>query len=178
MIRRLLETRKQRERILLIAVLGALLLLWAIMLLRSARRQATSLNEAMLDVRAQKGVITRKDEIHTRLAHARAAIDPTRTLGAIQLSSTVDALARKSGLSADIGSPLRQESGIFNTNSVRVSVRNASLEQLLGFTQSVREQAPYLALRRFKMNADPRDPRLLNAEIEIESFELNLSISQ
>ncbi|MFA5256814.1 MAG: hypothetical protein WC360_01575 [Opitutales bacterium] len=178
MIRRLLDTRKQRERILLSAVLGAVLLLWAIMLLRSARLQAASLDEAMMDVRAQKGVIERKDEINARLETARAAIDPARTLGAIQLSSTVDALARKASLSADIGSPLRRESGIFNTNSVRVSVRNASLEQLLGFIQTVREQAPYLALRRFKMNADQRDPRALNAEIEIESFELNQSISQ
>ena len=178
MIRRLLETRKPRERILLTAFLWAALLLAAAMLVGALRKSGSTLKIARSEVAVQKSTIAQKDFIEGRLANARNTIDSNKTINAIKLSSSVDALARNAGLNANIASPVRKESDIFNTYTVRMSCKNASLEQLLNFTQSVRKQAPYLAMRRFKMNADQRDPRVLSAEIEIESFELNKAISR
>ncbi|MBN1403402.1 MAG: hypothetical protein JW942_02900 [Opitutales bacterium] len=178
MIRRLLETRNRRERILLCAFIWALLLLWALLIISSARDSFSALSEARMELAAQKAVLSRSSEIKDRLTLARSSIDPAKALGPIRLSSTVDDLARKAGLTADIGSPQSKDNSIFKTSSVRISARGANLEQLINFTQSVRQQAPYLALRRFKMSADQRNPQSINAEIEIESFELNTALSR
>lgn len=178
MIRRLLETRNERERILLTAFLWAGVLLWAALLTSSFRKSVTSLKIAKAEAREQQFLIAEKDDIEARLITAKASIDATKTLGALKLSSAVDEIARQAGMVVSIASPVRKASSIFNTYSVRVSCRNTSLEQLFSFTQNVRKQAPYLSIRRFKMNADQRDNRRITAEFEIESFELNQPLSQ
>jgi hypothetical protein len=178
MIRRLLETRNERERILLTAFLWAGVLLWAAILAGSTRKGLTALKIAKAEAREQRFLMAEKDDIEARLVSAKSSIDSAKTLGALKLSSAVDDLARQAGMVVSIASPVRKASSIFNTYSVRVSCRNTSLEQLFAFTQAVRKQAPYLSIRRFKMNADQRDNRRITAEFEIESFELNQSLSQ
>lgn len=178
MIRRLLETRKERERILLTAFLWAGVLLWAVMLAGSMKKSVSAMKVAKAEAQEQKFLIAETDSIEERLASAKASIDPAQTLGALKLSSTVDDLARQSGIVASIASPVKKESNIFNTYSVRVSSRNTTLEQLFTFVQTVRKQSPYLSIRRFKINADLRDNRRIAAEIEIESFELNQTLSK
>ena len=170
MIRRMLETRKPRERILMAAFL------WAFV--GGLRKNFATLRIARAEVRDQNALIADKSDIETRLANARTSIDTTKTLDALKLSGTVDTLARNADLTVNIASPTSKTSDIFNTNNVRVSCRKASLEQLVTFTQSVRKLAPYLAIRRFKISADAHDPHDLSAEIEIESFELNQKLSR
>lgn len=178
MIRRLLETRKERERLLLTAFLWAGILLWAALTIGSMRKSVTALKIAKAEALEQKMLMSDSANIEERLANARASIDPSKTLGALKLSSAVDDIARQAGMVVSIASPVRKGSSIFNTYSVRVSCRNTTLDQLFNFTQTIRKQAPYLAIRRFKMNADQRDNRRITAEIEIESFELNQSLSK
>jgi hypothetical protein len=178
MIRRLLETRKNRERILMAAFLWAFVLLWAVLAAGAMRKNVTALRLARSEIRDQKSMLAQKGDIETRLEKARTSIDTAKTLDALKLSGVVDSIARDSGITANIASPVSRNSDIFNTNSVRVSCKKATLEQLLNFTQSIRKQAPYLAIRRFKISADQRDPHNLGAEVEIESFELNKKLSR
>lgn len=178
MIRRLLETRKFRERVLLIAFLWTIVLLWAALSLGSLQRHFSSMRLAMSEVKNQKTVIAEKSEIQDRLEKARALIDPSKTIGTLKLSSTVDSIARDTGIEANIASPTSRTSDIFNKNTVRVTCKKASIDQLMNFTQAVRKQAPYLSISRFKINADSRDPHYLGAELEIESFELSKSFSK
>jgi hypothetical protein len=178
MIRRLLETRKQSERILLVAFLWAILLMWALTLAGALRRNVASLRMQSSERINQRNLIAQRSEIEGRLAKARTSIDRAKTLNALKLSSAIDSLARDTDLTVNIASPVSKASDIFNTNTVRVTCRNASLEQLLNFTQSIRAKAPYLAIRKFKISSDSHDAKLLNAEVEVESFELNQTISQ
>jgi hypothetical protein len=178
MIRRLFETRKWRDRILLTAFLWAGVLLWAVALAGSMRRGVRTMRAAKAEALEQRMTIAEKQEIEKRLENARKSIESSKLIGALKLSSTMDDLARQSGLLVSIASPVRKESSIFNTYSVRVSTRNATLDQLFNFSQAIRKQAPYLAIRRFKMSADQRDNRKISAEFEIESFELNQTASK
>ena len=178
MIRRLLETRKQSERILLVAFLWAILLMWALALIGALRKDISALRMQSAERAGQRNLIAQRGEIEERLAKARASIDRAKTLNALKLSSTIDSLARDAGLSVNIASPVSKASDIFNTNTVRVTCHSASLDQLLNFTQSIRAKAPYLAIRKFKISSDSHDAKLLNAEVEVESLELNQTISQ
>jgi hypothetical protein len=178
MIRRFLETRKLRERILLVAFIWAIVLLWAIMSVGAFRRHFSAMSLARGEIKNQKIVMAESADIESRLEKARTLIDPARTIGPLKLSSSVDTLARDAGLEANIASPTSKSSEIFNRNTVRASCKKASIDQLITFTQAVRKQAPYLSISRFKISADQRDPHLLSAEFEIESFELAQSISK
>ncbi len=172
MIRRLFELRSPRERLLMTVFLWLALLLWLVLSIRWWRNALYQHALASDAVAEQQIYINEANSIDERLAGAQAMIDPTRTLTSTQLFSAVDGLARESGLPADIRSPESSEEGIFNTHRVRVDVRRASLEQLMTFTQAVRQQAPYLALRNFAVRANGRDPKQLDAVVVVESFEL------
>jgi len=177
-IRRLFETRKFRERALLVAFVWAFVLLWAIVSVGMFRRQFSAMRMARAEVSDQKTVMAQRDEIEQRLEKARALVDPAKTIGPLKLSSTVDSLARDAGIDATIASPTSKTSDVFNRNTVKVNCKKTSLDKLVTFTQAVRKQAPYLSTSRFKISADSRDPHLLGAEIEIESIELSKAISK
>lgn len=169
---------KPRERLLLTAFVWAVLLLCLIGIASSISKGFRQLHMARAEVLTQDRIIAQKNDIEKRLETARNSIDTNKTLGALQLSSTIDSLARDASLSANIASPVSKESSIFNTYSVRISCRNAPMENLLNFARSVRAKAPYLAIRRFKISADTHNPAQLSAELEIESFELNQTLSR
>ncbi|HNX05903.1 MAG TPA: hypothetical protein PKI32_10405 [Opitutales bacterium] len=160
------------------AFLWVFLLFCAVVMTGAVRRSATALKLARMEAADQKQTLAQRPEIESRLQHARESIDPAKTIGALKLSSRIDELARGASLTANIASPTRKESGIFTTHTVRISCRNASLEQLINFAGEIRRNSPYLAMRRFKMNSDSRDPKQLSAEMEIESFELNQPLSR
>lgn len=160
------------------AFLWVLLALCAALLAGSARKALRGYSTARMNAATQRELLAERQDIETRLAHARASIDSAKTVGSLQLSSRVDEIARGASLTANIASPTRRESGIFTTYTVRISCRNASLLQLINFAQEIRKNAPYLAMRKFKLGADSHDPKQLSAEMEIESFELNQSLSR
>lgn len=174
MIRRLFELRNPRERLLLTVFVMLLLVLWLVLQSRSWRAALQDYSMARANLAGQAVYLNAQDSIALRLSGAQAMIDPARTYTGTQLFSMVDNLARAASLPADIRSAERQEEGIFNTYSVRVDARRATLEQLLLFTQAVRQQAPYLALRSVEIRNN-KDPRQLDATIVVESFELTES---
>ena len=144
----------------------------------SFRRHLSELNMARAEVRNQNLMIKSRADIEQRLEIARGMIDPAKTIGSLKLSSTVDSLARDAGIEATIASPTSKTSDIFNKNTVKISCKKTSLERLITFVQTVRKQAPYLTISRFKIGADSHDPHLLSAEFEIESLELSKSVSK
>ncbi len=172
MIRRFFDSFSLRERFLLVSFIWLGLLFWMTVLLQKYRAQHFEFSKARQTLVDQQVFLDNRELIEEREQQARAGIDPSRTYAGSALFSTVDNLARAADMTPDIQSPLRREAGIFNTNTVRVSVRRVTLEQLVTFVQSVRAEAPYLALRRFQLDANARDPNQLNASFEIESFEL------
>ena len=175
MARRLFELRNPRERILLTAFLWLLLLLWLVFQGRVWRGASYQFSAARAELRSQQVYLDEAAEIEARLLAAQGMIDHSRTYTAIQLSSVVDNMARDAGLPADIRSPERREEGIFNTYSVRVDARRATLEQLMLFTQAVRSQAPYLSIRSMEIRSNARDPNQLDSVIVVETFELTES---
>jgi hypothetical protein len=178
MIRRLLETRKLRERVLLVAFVWAIVALWAVVSIGAFRRHLSAMRIARAEVKNQNVVMAERAEIEQRLDKARTMIDPAKTIGPLKLSSTVDSIARDAGLEATIASPTSKTSDIFNRNTVKVSCKKTSIDQLVAFAQAVRKQSPYLTISRFKISADSHDPHLLGAEFEIESLELSKPISK
>ena len=55
---------------------------------------------------------------------------------------------------------------------MRVQFNKTGIAALIEFDQKIKGQSPYLGLERVQVDAQKSDPRLLNAQFIISSFEL------
>lgn len=170
------ERLSLRERLLLIAFLLLGLLMWFGALSRQLR-YAFEQNRDHRNILQLHAVLLDNEEfIAERLRTARQGLDSSKTFSSEDLFGKVDTLVRTFALNAEISSPQGREDEIFSTYAVRVTVKNATLHELLAFTQAIQAEAPYLNLTRFQVDPISRDPRRLNAQYEIESFEITQDI--
>ena len=173
MIRQLFNCLSTRERILLSMFFWALLLIWLLGLLdgysfannerKENNRIISSLNE-MLEL---------SDIAEIRLAEARDGLDSSQTYSASQLVGRLDSLAREAEFSSfDLSIPSTQDTDLFSFHNVRLNIKSARIEDLMRFDRRIKEHAPYIALSQFQLTSNRRDPRYLDAVLELSSFEL------
>lgn len=162
-----------RESLLLTITIWCLLLAWLLTLLDTgeARLQTYKLNRDVLN--AFEATLTNEAAARDLLADARQQVDPSKSFAAAQLGGQIDLIARETQLARfDIRTPSTLETDLFSFHNVRVRITRASLRDLIDFDRRVKAFAPYIALADFRLNANTRDPRFLDADFELMSFEL------
>lgn len=169
-----------RERILLIAFLTTLLLLWALALLRGLQSNIAGLNLAGQQLEEQSRQLQRADEVQSRLSEALTTLDSTRTYSATQLVGKIDQLlSQELGVRRyDLSTANTQDSDIFASHVVRLRIDNGNLSDLVRFNQLLQQENPYIVLTQFQIASRQSDPRLLDASFEISSIELKANIGQ
>jgi len=116
-----------------------------------------------------------QDDIETRLQTSLERLDPKKTYNDTQLIGKIDTIARGPKLNFDTASAITQEGDIFNIHSVRIVIKKAGLNELIEFDRKIKMESPYLGLERVQIVANKADPRLLDAQFVISSFELKTS---
>ena len=127
------------------------------------------------DLTMQANMIGNKESIETRLQEELKRLDPKKTYTSSQLVGKLDSFAREAKLNFDTNSPSTKPGDIFNIHTVRIQVRRAEIGDLINFDKQVKKESPYLGLERVKITAVKSDPRYLNAQFVISSFELKES---
>lgn len=178
MLRALFNSMTPRERLLVTLFIWALALMWLGSVLDGLRTNSADLRTTGVSLQAQADTLSLADRAEAQLQQARAGLDSGRTFSAAQLVGQLDSLAREAGLTFDLSSPQTQETDIFSFHNVRMGIRRAQLSDLIAFDEKIRAHAPYIALARFQFIANTRDPRFLDATLEISSFELKESALQ
>jgi hypothetical protein len=175
-LRFLFERLSLRERLFLVVFLTLALLMWFGALSRNLRLTLKELQDHNNILSLHTVLLDNEEFIVDRLRVAREGLDGSKTFSSEDLFGKVDTLVRTFKLNADIRSPQSRQDEIFSTYAVRLEIKNATLHELIAFTQSVQAEAPYLNLTRFQIDPISRDPRRLNAQVEIESFEITQEI--
>lgn len=173
MIRQAFNTLSSRERILLAAFIWLGLLIWLSSLWRGLQARAEVYSQTAQALEMQQLLFDNEDLINLRLEEVRAQLDSSRTYSREQLFGKVDSLARQAGLDYDISSPSSQEDETFSYHTVRISIDNARIKDLILFDERVKAEAPYLTLSNFQVSPQRNDPRKLNADLEVASFEFS-----
>lgn len=173
LLRKAFHALSVRERFLLALFLWSLLLVWALALVENLREssQTLSLNKDLLQ--SLRATIDQAPTAETLLEQARAGLDGSKTFTAAQLVGQLDSIARQNEVSSfDISTPSTVETDLFSFHTVRLSIKRSQLADLIRFDQAVKEFTPYIALSEFRITANKRDPRFLDAVFELVSFEL------
>jgi len=161
-----------RERALLTVFIWIILFVWAGSLIKESKSVFTNLRNTGYQLKYQDQVISEKDDIKMRLNHALERLEPEKTYSSSKLVEKLDNLARKAGLNFDINSPGTQEGDIFNAHTVRIQFKKSGIADLIAFDQKIKEESPYLGLERMRIVANKADPRQLDAQFLVSSFEL------
>jgi hypothetical protein len=161
-----------RERALLTVFIWIILFVWTGGLFKDSKSVYTNLRSTAYQLKYQAQVISEKEDIKIRLNHALERLEPEKTYSSSQLVEKLDNIARKAGLNFDINSPSTQEGDIFNAHTVRIQFKKGGIADLIEFDQKIKEESPYLGLERMRIVANKADPRQLDAQFLVSSFEL------
>lgn len=173
LVRQIFNALTLRERFLVALITWVLVLVWLLGFIEKGSNayKSLSLNKALLE--SYRATLEQADDAQRLLDSARQGLDGSKTFSAAQLVGRLDSLARDNEISSfDISTPSTQETQLFSFHSVRFSIKQAQIAELIRFDQSVKAFSPYIALSDFQLSANKRDPRYLDAVFELVSFEL------
>jgi hypothetical protein len=170
---RLFHAFSLRERMLLALFCWSMLIIWLLGLLDTAVANYRSWQQFRATRLAFEEQLAQAPLAAGLLQQARASVDASRTFSAAQLVGQLDTIARGASLSSfDLSIPGTQESDIFSFHTVRLNVKRAQLHELIELDRRIKQHAPYITLSQFQVVSNRRDPRYLDATLELASFEL------
>ena len=170
--RKLFHVLSLRERVLLTVFIWIIVLAWFGSAVNSLGTARQNLRQAGVQLDLQEEWFDTRDDIETRLESALQRLDPQKTYSGARLVGLLDNFARETGANFDINAPVTKSGDIFNIHTVRVQFNKTGIAALIEFDQKIKGQSPYLGLERVQVDAQKSDPRLLNAQFIISSFEL------
>ncbi len=162
-----------REKLLTVLFLWVCIFIWAVILLDEFGNRSLEWRAATETVSSQRQWLALKELVDSELQDNLRRFNPEHTFNSSALVGRVDRIARNSGGVHDIATPRTQSGDIFELHSMRVNLRNASMDTLLKFEDVLRGEFPYINVENVRINADTRNPEQLNAQFIINSFELD-----
>ena len=172
LFRQFFQTISLRERILLSAIIWSLVLLWGSALMKDYASLRSAMATTGAALQDQKLWLDQKSELEGQLKVALQRLDPEKSFSSSRLTGKIDDLAREAELNFSLNSPVTEKGEIFDIHSVRIQIRKAGLTELVQFDRKIKRESPYLGLDRVEITADRRDPRFLDVQYVISSFEL------
>ncbi len=161
-----------RERALLAAFLWLCIAIWVGTASRSFRETKVAFTKVTTEMETQSLWLEKREETETRLNKALDLVDPRKTYASSQLVGKLDTIARDTNMNFDINSPTTKTGDIFDVHTVRIQFKKAGLADLIVFDEKVKKESPYLGLERVQIIANKGDPRFLDAQFVVSSFEL------
>jgi hypothetical protein len=176
-IRTWYEKMSLRERVMFLAFVWGIVLIWFIVLAHQLAKLRDAVHATQHDTQNQKLVLDQEQVISTKLSQMLSKFDKANVINASQLFGLVAQFAKDSNLpNAQVTQQhVGQTSDIFKVNTVNVHFVNASLHDLVLFASRIEDRTPYLAIDDMSLTPNPINPTLLEATMRVSSLELNLS---
>ncbi len=165
------QRRRLREQVLLLLFAGLAGLIWLTGAVGRLRHGVTDWRSARTGLAAQQLWLAQRPEIERRSAAAIRDLDPTRTYDVAKLVATITTLATGAGLTVAIDPPVTERTPRFAYHTAKVTLRRASLPQLLRFQDELVRLAPYLNLEAVTLQTD-RAAGALNATLQISASQI------
>jgi hypothetical protein len=166
--------RALREKLLLFAFIAIGLLWWLSAFSNRAGAFWREQRNTGSQLKIQTEWIKNRTRIEETARVAAAKLDPTKTLNAITLPTTLQQLANDAGLkNAQLsGTPETKRSGQFALHTAGYVIRGADWESLVRFYEALQQRAPYIAVDQFNLTAAPNNPAQLTLSLRAESVEI------
>lgn len=161
-----------REKLLLTAFLWVLVLIGYIMAIDGVGSEWRKWKAASSILNTQEGWLEQAPLVDEQLQENLQRFNPQQTFNSASLVGRIDALARQTGVNHDISTPRTQQGDKFEFHTMRVTIRNTPMEKWLAFADKLEAESPYINLERVSLDADSRNPELLDGQFILQSFEL------
>lgn len=167
-------SRALREKLLLVVFIGIAALWWASSF--SSRTSAFwhAQRTTLVRLKEQAEWIKNQTTIEETAKKTAARLDPTKTLNANQLVTTVSQMANDAGLKTiqTAGSATTTTSGQFAVHSQEFVIRNVSWEPLGKFYETLQRRSPYISLERFTLLSAANNAEQLTLNLKVTSVEI------
>jgi Type II secretion system (T2SS), protein M subtype b len=166
-------TRLLREKILLVALLLLVAVLWFSNLAGRLEHFRHDAYQAGLKLEEHSHWLAHRGAIEDSARKAASIFDPTRTLDSTQLLATVNAVAKDTGLRTTTSAGAQDVSnGEFAIHTVQFNMTKVDWSTLQSFYTALQQHAPYLGIDQFQLDADHANPNLLSVSLRISSVEI------
>lgn len=161
-----------RERVLLLLLVAAALVVWASGLV-SAFRSTAETNAAAQRASEQNAlVLSTREIIRTRLTEKARELRGNADVSGTDLLSVIGELGADLDLKPESSRPVSKNQMPFNVVTVRITLRNAPLEKLIEFDERISNEFPSVAVTEARFQPSGADGLTLTASYEITSFQL------
>lgn len=172
-LRHFFLTRALREKLLLVAFVSIGVLWWISAFSKRGgtfwREQRTTTTR----LAEQAQWIKNRPVIEQAAKKTAERLDPARTLNGNQLVTTVDQLAKDTGLrNGQGGAPTTQKSGQFAVHTAEYNIANADWKALRAFYEALQKRSPYISIERFILSSAPNNPAMLTLNLKVVSVEI------
>ncbi|MDQ8193704.1 hypothetical protein QEH59_04675 [Coraliomargarita sp. SDUM461004] len=175
---RILQNISSRERTMLAAVIFVCLLIWLSSLASRWDLSKQTLQDANKQIRQQKVWLENAPLFQAQFDQNMSRFDTKQMLGGTELSTFIDSYARKNKLKYEMTPPAVKSGKLYSKASMRVSLSNISLEDLIKLQIELDSKRPYIAVETIALVANRSDPRLLNARLNLTSLSIHSTDAQ
>ena len=166
-----------RERVMLLGLIGVALFIWLMSLTNNYRQLKTENDAATHAIAQNEIVLGTRDLVQRRLAEKARELDKSAEVSGTDLLSIIGALGAETQLKPESSRPTNKSQAPFDIISVRITLRNASLENLIEFDERISNEYPSVAVTEARFTPTSDDGMTLTASYEITSFLLQSSAS-
>jgi hypothetical protein len=168
---RIFTRMSAREQVMLGALMVVGILIWGSILMRQWEQLSARHKQVQGEFDKQAIWLRDADRFEAELQKSLSILHGDETIGPQELVTFVDELARKQGLTHDLGSIETDANTAFVRHALKVGVKNAKLTKLIDFERGLQERYPYAAIDDFTISANKSDPRMLNVRLTIVSYQ-------
>lgn len=159
-----------RERVLLLALIATALVIWALSLSSGFRRISAQNSATQNAIEQNEIILGTREIVETRLEKKAAELAKGSEISETDLLSAIGTLAAETGLKPESSRPTDKSRAPFDIVSVRITLRNAPLENLVEFDERISDEFPSVAVTEARFSPTSEDGMTLNATYEITSF--------
>jgi hypothetical protein len=148
--------RHLREKVLLVALVLIVAVLWLSNLLGRLERFRHDTYQTSLKLEEQKQWLAHRSIIENSARKAASIFDPARTLDGTQLLAAVNSIARDTGLSTTSSSGSQDVSnGEFAVHTIEFNITKVDWDALQAFYFALQQRTPYIGIDQFRSSWPP-----------------------
>lgn len=164
-----------RERVMLIGLIAVALFIWATSLIGTFRELKVTNEAASLAIEQNNIILGTREIVQKRLAGKARELAKSAEVSGTDLLSIIGTLGAETDLKPESSRPTAKSQAPFNIISVRITLRNAPLENLIEFDERISNEFPSVAVTEARFTPTSDDGMILTASYEITSFLLQSS---
>lgn len=160
-----------REKILVCAVIAVVLFIWASSLMSGFSEALASNRHVESEVAKNELFLSTGTAVRARLNEKARELHAGTEMSGTDLLSIIESLGAETSLKPENSSkPISKTEGPFDIITVRITLRNAPLENLIEFDERISNEYTSVAVTQARFVPVGTDGQLLTATYEITAF--------